>query len=97
MRIVIVGASGNIGTALLRALSARHPEWEFVGVSRRRPPRVGPYAAAAWRTIDVAAPEAAERLQDALQGVDAAVNLAWAFQPTRDAVHFQRVGVGWQP
>jgi UDP-glucose 4-epimerase len=32
MRIVITGASGNVGTALLRVLGAEH---EIVGVVRR--------------------------------------------------------------
>ncbi len=94
MRIVIVGASGNVGTALLRAVAARHPDWTVVGVSRRRPPQVDPYSTATWHTLDVSAPDAADSLQTVLVGADAAVNLAWAFQPTRNERQLERTGVG---
>ena len=47
MRIVITGASGNVGTTTLLALGAegRH---QLVGVSRRTPSRVPPYSWAEW-------------------------------------------------
>jgi nucleoside-diphosphate-sugar epimerase len=40
MRIVITGASGNVGTALLRVLPAEH---DVVGVVRRPPALQGVY------------------------------------------------------
>ncbi|WP_433687727.1 hypothetical protein ACQP0I_01525 [Micromonospora carbonacea] len=42
MRIVVVGASGNAGTALLRRLRR---EWglDLVGVARRPPGHTNPY------------------------------------------------------
>ncbi|WP_240762543.1 hypothetical protein [Micromonospora sp. HM134] len=45
MRIVIVGATGNVGTAVLRRLG-REPGLDLVGVARRLPgPDAGaPYA-----------------------------------------------------
>ncbi len=62
MRIVITGASGNVGTATLLALGAegRH---QLVGVSRRTPSRVPPYSWAEWAPIDIADLDAAQRLQ----------------------------------
>lgn len=47
MRIVVTGASGNVGTALLRRLRGEH---ELVGVVRRPPPPVAPYDGMRWLT-----------------------------------------------
>ncbi len=94
MRIVIVGASGNVGTALLRLLQARSTPVEVIGVSRRTPPPAPPYDVEQWHSIDLAAPGAAERLAPVLDAADAVVNLAWGFQPTRDVDQLERVGVG---
>ncbi len=93
MRVVVVGASGNVGTALLRRL-ADEVDVEVVGVSRRVPPASPPYdVATAWHTVDVAGPEAATGLARAFAGADAVVHLAWGFQPTRDPAYLRRVGV----
>lgn len=93
MRVVVVGASGNVGTALLRRLQTE-PAIDLVGVSRRRPPRSEPYGTAqAWHEIDVAEPESAQQLEAAMDGADAVVHLAWGFQPTRDPGYLGRVGV----
>lgn len=94
MRIVIIGASGNLGTAVLRAVQTRELPWEVVGVCRRLPPREAPYDVADWRRADVAADGAGEHLAEIFRGADAVVNLAWGFQPTRDARRLERVGVG---
>jgi NAD(P)-dependent dehydrogenase (short-subunit alcohol dehydrogenase family) len=49
MRIVVTGASGNVGTALLRALRADSASpHEIVGICRRTPPAVPPYAEVQW-------------------------------------------------
>ena len=37
MRIVIVGATGNVGTAVLRRLQSLPERPELVGVARRKP------------------------------------------------------------
>ena len=94
MKLVVVGASGNVGTALLRRL-AEDGDVDVVGVSRRIPPSAGPYASASsWHTVDVGAPDAVSRLQRAFDGADAVIHLAWGFQPTRDPGYLERVGVG---
>lgn len=94
MRIVIVGASGNVGTALLRLLQSRSGSLEVAAVSRRTPPPEPPYDIAEWHHVDISAPAAAKRLGPVFAGADAVVNLAWGFQPTRDPEQLERVGVG---
>lgn len=93
MRVVVVGASGNIGTALVRRMVAAG-EHAIVGVSRRVPERTGPYAAVGtWHSIDVGDPDARSQLAEAFRGADAVVNFAWAFQPTRRPDVLYRSGV----
>ena len=92
MRIVIVGASGNLGTALLRQLAGGDDE--VIGVSRRIPSPTPPYDQVLWRSVDISTVGAPEQLARVFDGADAVVNLAWLFQPTRDAAQLKRVGVG---
>ncbi|GAA1994993.1 NAD-dependent epimerase/dehydratase family protein [Nakamurella flavida] len=94
MRIAVVGASGNIGTALLRALQADGRQHEVIGVVRRPPPPEPPYDAVLWHALDIADPVAPERLAAIVAGVDVVVNLAWGFQPSHDPAYLERVGVG---
>jgi UDP-glucose 4-epimerase len=91
VRIVVTGASGNIGTALLRRLAGGH---HVVGVCRRPPCGGEPYRAAGWVALDLADPDAERALQPVVDGADAVVHLAWGFQPSRDAGYLERVGVG---
>ncbi|HWD02091.1 MAG TPA: NAD-dependent epimerase/dehydratase family protein [Amycolatopsis sp.] len=82
MRIVITGASGNIGTALLRALD---PGWDVTGVARRIPAVTAePYSRAGWVLHDLARPGADEVLAGVFEGADAVVHLAWAISPGWD-------------
>jgi UDP-glucose 4-epimerase len=90
-RIVVTGASGNIGTALLRALAEQEPDTEVVGVCRRPPADRG---GAEWVALDLTAPDAVSRLTAVLQGAAAVVHLAWAIQPVRDTDRLRRVDVG---
>jgi len=91
MRIVITGASGNVGTSLLDALPAEH---DIVGVVRRPPPPHGPYKRVDWRALDLTDPDASSELNNVLEGADVVVHLAWGFQPTRDTDYLNRLGVG---
>jgi nucleoside-diphosphate-sugar epimerase len=84
MRIVITGASGNVGVALLRRLHAEGGH-EIVGLTRRPPPTdMEPYSAARWHHIDLADPSVAALMTGLLHDADAVVHLAWAIQPGRD-------------
>jgi UDP-glucose 4-epimerase len=93
MRIVITGASGNIGTALLRRLSAGG-EHDLVGVARRAPGSAAPYDAASWHAVDVGSPEATDALTEVLREADAVVHLAWLIQPSHDRELLRRVNQG---
>lgn len=93
MRIVITGASGNIGTALRRCLAARGHE--LVGIARRPPShRDRPDDGTAWIALDLAEPSSEGPLREAMADADAVVHLAWGFQPSHDADYLERLGVG---
>jgi nucleoside-diphosphate-sugar epimerase len=78
MRIVIVGATGNVGTSLLRALAADPAVTAVTAVARRTPDwEVGK---GEWAAADIATDD----LVPLFRGADAVVHLAWAFQPTHD-------------
>ncbi len=76
MKVVVVGATGNIGTAVVRALAADPAVGEIVGVARRVP---GLDVA---KTRFVPADVRTDDLDPLLAGADALVQLSWAFQPT---------------
>jgi nucleoside-diphosphate-sugar epimerase len=94
MRIVVTGASGNVGTALLRQLAGPEDGHELVGVVRRPPKPIGVYASVLWHELDVADAAAPRGLRRIFEGADAVVHLAWGFQPTRNTEYLTRVGVG---
>jgi len=92
MRIAITGASGNVGTALLRRLESVE-DTDLLGICRRLPEPVAPYDGVHWASLDVAGPGAVERLTDVLQDVDAVVHTAWLIQPARDPQEMARVNL----
>lgn len=99
MRVAIVGATGNAGTALLRALHDEPRVTSVLGLARRLPDRTAePYRHAEWAVADIAAEEpddvVVDRLADHLRGVDAVVNLAWLIQPNRERELLRRTNVG---
>jgi len=94
MRVVVVGATGNIGTAVLRRLHAETAVTSIVGVARRRPDdSVGPYSGVEWQPADVADEGAVQRLAEIFTGADAVIHLAWALQPNHDERALWRVNV----
>jgi nucleoside-diphosphate-sugar epimerase len=93
-RIVITGASGNIGTALLGRLGAHPDRPSLVAVARRVPAPTEPYVRACWFPIDLAAPDAAERLRPAFEAATVVIHLAWGFQPSHRPDYLRRTGVG---
>jgi UDP-glucose 4-epimerase len=94
MRIVITGASGNVGTALLRKLGDADPGHQLVGVVRRPPKPVGSYERVEWNGLDLAEAGTEAELRRVFDGADAVVHLAWGFQPTRNTEYLTRIGVG---
>ncbi|KUL35920.1 NAD-dependent epimerase/dehydratase family protein [Actinoplanes awajinensis] len=92
MRVVIVGATGNAGTALLRRLR-NEPGVEVIGVARRLPEDGSPHAGLEWHSVDIGRDDAQARLTQIFAGVDAVVNLAWQIQPSHDARQLYRTNV----
>lgn len=92
MRIVITGASGNIGSALLRRLTEQG-EHDLVGVVLRRPEDVVPFAAVEWSTLDLSHQDDETALLAACAGADAVVHLAGGFQPTHREDYLAELGV----
>jgi UDP-glucose 4-epimerase len=87
MRVVVTGASGNVGTSVLEALAAEPQVTEIVGISRRVPEVEMPKVE--WVGADVAE----DPLQGIFEGADAVIHLAWAIQPSRDEAMTERVNV----
>ena len=87
MRIVVLGATGNVGTSLLDALAGESRVESVLGVARRlpglRPPKVE------WARADIASSDLARLFR----GADAVVHLAWLIQPSRDQEQLRRVNV----
>jgi nucleoside-diphosphate-sugar epimerase len=78
MRVVVTGATGNVGTSVVEAL-ARDPVVDSIlGIARRRPSLALPKTM--WQTADVVD----DPLDPHLRGADAVVHLAWLIQPSRD-------------
>lgn len=85
MRVVIVGSTGNIGTALLRRFKQESDPPQLVGLARRLPDTaVAPYDHVEWRTVNIADDSSVTELVDAFSGADVVVHLAWKLQPNRD-------------
>jgi nucleoside-diphosphate-sugar epimerase len=89
MRVVVTGATGNVGTSLVRALATDERVTEIVGLARREPRLT--YPKTTWVQADVEAD--ADRLPAIFAGADAVVHLAWLIQPSRDEYELRRVNV----
>ncbi|GAA5061667.1 SDR family oxidoreductase [Streptomyces similanensis] len=88
-RIVVTGATGNVGTSVVRLLS-EDPEVASVrGLARRIPDWSPPKTE--WAAVDVASEQAG--LAAEFEGADAVIHLAWAFQPTHDPATTWRTNV----
>ncbi|HKF83893.1 MAG TPA: NAD-dependent epimerase/dehydratase family protein [Solirubrobacterales bacterium] len=87
MRVVVTGASGNVGTSVLEALGREPEVKEVVGIARRVP-EVS-YPKVEWAGADVTEDE----LVPLFSGADAVVHLAWAIQPSRDETVTERINV----
>jgi nucleoside-diphosphate-sugar epimerase len=87
MRVVVVGATGNVGTSVLEALSDEQEIHDVVAVARRAPRQHFP------RTTFVPADIAHSELVPIFRGADAVVHLAWLIQPGRNEAITRSVNV----
>lgn len=88
MRVVVVGATGNIGTSLLDRLAGEPAVTEVLGLARRVPAQSWPKTSFA--TADVGRDDLAPHLA----GADVVVHVAWIFQPTHRPTVTWSVNVG---
>ncbi|MGY2124676.1 NAD-dependent epimerase/dehydratase family protein [Nocardia gipuzkoensis] len=88
MRVVVVGATGNVGTSVLEALSAEAGITSIVGIARRVPGKLRD--GVEWVRADVRTDD----LESHFHGADAVVHLAWLFQPTHQPLVTWRANVG---
>jgi UDP-glucose 4-epimerase len=87
VRVVVVGATGNVGTSVLRALADEPQVESIVGIARRLPRLEAP------KTEWVAADIVGADLVELFRGADAVVHLAWLIQPGHDRNQLWRVNV----
>src|SRR3954447_4604057 len=87
LRVVVTGATGNVGTSVVRALGDDERVGEIVGVARRMPSWSAPKVR--WAAADVASDDLGPLFADA----DAGIPLAWLIQRSRDGAELERVNV----
>lgn len=78
MRVVITGATGNVGTSVVERLAREDAVTEIVGVARRGTDWSQPKTR--WIRADIVVDD----LEAVFRGADAVVHLAWIFQPTHN-------------
>ena len=78
MRVVVLGATGNVGTSVLRSLEGEERVESILGLARRRPELRMPKVE--WAEADIARDD----LVPHFRGADAVVLLSWLIQPSRD-------------
>jgi UDP-glucose 4-epimerase len=87
MRVLVIGATGNVGTSVLDALAAETSVDEIVAAARR--PTHRSYPRTRFEPVDITRSD----LVPLLTGADAVVHLAWLIQPGRDESTTYRVNV----
>jgi nucleoside-diphosphate-sugar epimerase len=87
MRVIVTGATGNVGTSVLGALVAEPAVSEITGLARRRPDLE--MEKVRWVAADVTTAE----LAPLFEGADAVIHLAWAIQPGHDEAAMERINV----
>lgn len=87
MRVIVFGATGNVGTSVLESLEGESGVDEIVAVARRTPNRE--FARTTFEKADIASSD----LAPLMRGADAVVHLAWLIQPGRTESITHRVNV----
>lgn len=87
LRVIVTGATGNLGASVIEALAARDEVGEIIGMTGREP---------AWRpakTNWVKADVIESELAPIFTGADAVIHLAWATRPSHDPKMLERINV----
>jgi UDP-glucose 4-epimerase len=87
MRVVVTGATGNVGTSVIRALSETPQIDKAIGLARRQPTWRPPKTS--WVQANILSPG----LEEIFRGADAVIHLAWAIQPSHDEESLKRINV----
>jgi UDP-glucose 4-epimerase len=87
MRVVVVGATGNVGTSTLQALTGDDRVDSILGIARRLPKLEMPKVE--WAEADIRSAD----LVSLFRGADAVIHLAWLIQPSRDEQETESVNV----
>src|ERR1044072_3026703 len=87
MKVVVTGATGNVGSSVVKALCESSEIDEAVGLARRRPSWDPP------KTTWVDANILSANLAETFSGADAVIHLAWAIQPSRDEETLERINL----
>lgn len=87
VKVVVTGATGNVGTSVLGVLQRDPCVTEIVGLVRRPPP--GDTSGVRWVRADVGVDD----LAPAMDGAAAVIHLAWQIQPSRRPALLQRTNV----
>ncbi|MFF0558929.1 NAD-dependent epimerase/dehydratase family protein [Streptomyces sp. NPDC004266] len=90
-RVVVTGATGNVGTSLIRILAREPGVGSVLGLARRRPGFELP--GVEWAELDLSRDGDEPRLAQYVADADAVVHLAWRFGPTHDPVETWRTNV----
>ena len=87
MRVVVVGATGNVGTSVLASLGDDPQVDSILGLARRVPSVE--MTKTKWAAADVTSSD----LVPHLRGADCVIHLAWLIQPSRDLETLARTNV----
>ncbi|MFN2489758.1 MAG: NAD-dependent epimerase/dehydratase family protein [Actinomycetota bacterium] len=87
MRIAVIGATGNVGTSVVRSLRDDPSVSSVLGIARRAP-RLQ-LDKTEWVEADITRDD----LLPLMTAVDAVIHLAWAIQPSRDLHELRLVNV----
>lgn len=86
-KVVVTGATGNVGTQVLRSLRESPEVGEIVGLARHRPAE--PIEGVRFVEADVVKDD----FVPLFEGAHAVIHLAWLIQPSRDALKLETVNV----
>jgi len=86
-RVIVTGATGNLGTRVVQSLRSSEQVGEIVAVARHLPPV--PLEGTTFVQADVSKDD----LVSVFKGADAVIHLAWLLQPSHDEQMLERVNV----